>query len=204
MTEPALTGGEYRTLVEQAPIMIWRSDVTGSCDYFNERWLAFTGRTLEEEVGDGWATGVHPDDMEQCLRIYLTSFAAQRTFEMEYRLRRADGEYRWLFDRGVPFFGADGSFGGYIGSCIDITEQVLAREARRQATAERLKRLHGMLPICAWCKQVQDEEGYWSAVEVYIRRNSDLDFSHGMCPACERKLMPGGRVDVDAINAASL
>ncbi|MBM2835017.1 MAG: hypothetical protein HW406_2178 [Candidatus Brocadiaceae bacterium] len=128
MDNNLLSFEEYRILVEQAPIMIWRSNTTTACDYFNERWLAFTGRTMEQEMGNGWAAGVHPDDLDKCLKIYLDTFQKREVFEMEYRLRRHDGRYRWIFDRGVPFKGPDGKFAGYIGSCIDVTEKVEARE----------------------------------------------------------------------------
>ena len=128
MENNLLSFEEYKILVEQAPIMIWRSNITTACDYFNERWLVFTGRTMEQEIGNGWAEGVHPDDFDKCLKIYLDTFQKREVFEMEYRLRRHDGRYRWIFDRGVPFKGPDGQFAGYIGSCIDVTEKVEARE----------------------------------------------------------------------------
>jgi diguanylate cyclase (GGDEF)-like protein/PAS domain S-box-containing protein len=128
MENNLLSFEEYKILVEQAPIMIWRSDTTTACDYFNERWLVFTGRAMEQEIGNGWAEGVHPDDFDRCLKIYVDAFQRREIFEMEYRLRRHDGQYRWIFDRGVPFKGPDGNFAGYIGSCIDVTEKVEARE----------------------------------------------------------------------------
>ncbi|HHT9107734.1 MAG TPA: sensor domain-containing diguanylate cyclase [Candidatus Wunengus sp. YC63] len=128
MDNNLLSFEEYRILVEQAPIMIWRSNTTTACDYFNERWLAFTGRTIEQEMENGWAAGVHPEDLDKCLKIYLDTFQKREVFEMEYRLRRHDGQYRWIFDRGVPFKGHNGQFAGYIGSCIDVTEKVEARE----------------------------------------------------------------------------
>lgn len=128
MKKHFLSFDEYKILVEQAPIMIWRANTTTACDYFNERWLAFTGRTMEQEMGNGWADGVHPDDFNACLKIYLDAFRKREVFEMEYRLRRHDGQYRWIFDRGVPFEDSDGKFSGYIGSCIDVTEKVEARE----------------------------------------------------------------------------
>lgn len=128
MENNLLSFEEYMVLVEQAPIMIWRSNTTTACDYFNGRWLVFTGRTMEQEMENGWAEGVHPDDLDKCLKIYLGTFQKREVFEMEYRLRRHDGRYRWIFDRGVPFKGPDGQFAGYIGSCIDVTEKVEARE----------------------------------------------------------------------------
>jgi PAS domain S-box-containing protein len=122
---------QYRALVEHSPTMVWRAGLDARCDYFNATWLAFTGRSLEQEVGNGWAEGVHPDDMDRCLAFYLESFAARRAFEMEYRLRRADGAYRYLFDRGVPYADAEGNFAGFIGSCVDIDDRRKADEAKQ-------------------------------------------------------------------------
>lgn len=109
-------------MADTAPVLIWISDVNKKCYFFNAGWLRFTGRTLEEEYGDGWAEGVHPDDMQRCLDIYNGSFDARREFKMEYRLRRHDGEYRWVVDNGVPRYATDGTFAGYIGSCMDIDD----------------------------------------------------------------------------------
>ncbi|MEO7593722.1 MAG: PAS domain-containing sensor histidine kinase [Byssovorax sp.] len=122
---------QYRALVEHSPTMVWRAGLDTRCDYFNATWLAFTGRTLEQEAGNGWAEGIHPEDMERCLSIYLSSFAARTPFEMEYRLRRADGSFRYLFDRGVPYTDHEGAFAGYIGSCVDIDDRRRADEARQ-------------------------------------------------------------------------
>ena len=97
-----MTKEQYRLIVESSPNMIWRADLSTECDYFNKTWLDFTGRTHAEEKGFGWASGVHPDDFDRCVKIYLDHFHARQPFEMDYRLRRHDGEYRWINDRGVP------------------------------------------------------------------------------------------------------
>ena len=112
----------FRNMADTAPVMIWVSGPDKLCTFFNKGWLTFTGRTLEEELGNGWAAGVHPDDADRCVAIYSSSFDARRDFQMEYRLRRADGEYCWVLDSAVPRFAPDKAFAGYIGSCIDITD----------------------------------------------------------------------------------
>jgi PAS domain S-box-containing protein len=135
---PALTATEYRLLVSHSPVMIWRAGLDASCDYFNETWLAFTGRTLEQEMGNGWAEGVHPDDLDRCVSHYLDHFQRRASFEMEYRLRRHDGVYRWIFDRGVPFTDDQGEFAGFIGSCVDVDERRKAQEAQQQHNRDQL------------------------------------------------------------------
>lgn len=115
---------EYKAIVESSPNMIWRAGLDGKCNYFNETWLKFTGRTFEQENGNGWTEGVHEEDFDFCLNTYLENFNKRQAFEMEYRLKRFDGQWRWINDRGVPFFHEDGEFAGYIGSCMDVTEKV--------------------------------------------------------------------------------
>jgi PAS domain S-box-containing protein len=134
----SLTPTEYRLLVQHSPVMIWRSGLDANCDYFNETWLAFTGRTLEQEIGSGWAEGVHPDDLEQCVSYYLDHFNRRAPFEMEYRLRRYDGVYRWIFDRGGPFTDDAGEFAGFIGSCVDVHDRRTALDAQQQRDQEQL------------------------------------------------------------------
>jgi PAS domain S-box-containing protein len=112
----------YLKIFEEFPALIWRSRLDKLCDYFNKTWLEFTGRTMEQEFGNGWAEGVHPDDFDFCLQTYVTAFDKKEPFLMEYRMKNKFGEYRWIRDFGRPFFDLDNSFLGYIGSCYDITE----------------------------------------------------------------------------------
>lgn len=186
--EIGLSFEEYRCLVEKAPIMIWRSNLTMACDYFNEVWLAFTGRSMEQEIGNGWTEGVHPEDYAQCLRTYTDHFSRQLPFEMEYRLCRYDGAYRWIFDRGVPFHDENKVFRGYIGSCIDITESREARSFIQKAQENEIESLRKLLPICSYCKRIRDDHNYWNQIESYISSRSNIMFSHGICPDCEKKI----------------
>jgi PAS domain S-box-containing protein len=119
----------FRLVANTAPVMIWTAGTDRLCTYVNEPWLKFTGRPLEAELGNGWVEGVHKEDLERCLKTYSQAFDQRQSFEMEYRLQRNDGEYRWVFDMGVPRFNVDGSFAGYIGSCLDITDRKVAEEA---------------------------------------------------------------------------
>jgi PAS domain S-box-containing protein len=118
----------FRLVANAAPVLIWMSGTDKLCNYFNDPWLQFTGHSLDQELGNGWTEGVHPEDLQRCLETYTTAFDKREPFKMEYRLRRYDGEYRWVYDIGVPRFNADGTFAGYIGSCTDTTEHKLAEE----------------------------------------------------------------------------
>ena len=119
----------FRLVANAAPVMIRMSGTDKLCNYFNGPWLDFTGGSLASEIGDGWFKGVHPEDASRCMQTYVESFDKRKTFEMQYRLRRHDGEFRWVLDLGTPRFNADGSFAGYIGSCIDVTERKQAEQA---------------------------------------------------------------------------
>jgi PAS domain S-box-containing protein len=118
----------FRTVANTAPVLIWMSGPDKLCTFFNQSWLAFTGRAIEEELGNGWASGVHPEDLNRCLETYAAKFDARSEFILEYRLRRHDGEHRWISDHGVPRFESGGRFLGYIGSCIDATDRKLSEE----------------------------------------------------------------------------
>ncbi|MEI6622575.1 MAG: diguanylate cyclase [Actinomycetes bacterium] len=128
----------WRAMANQHPALLWVSDTSGMCTGFNDAWLTWRGRTLVEESGTGWLTGVHPDDADACMSTYLGHFAECTPFEMTYRLQRADGAYRLILDAGAPWFASDGEFAGFVGSCLDITDHIAA--ARRLAETEELYR----------------------------------------------------------------
>jgi len=119
-------------LFDHAPVGLWTAGPDGSRTYFNRHWLAFTGRPLESERDNGWTEGVHPDDFERCLGTYLRAVHGRRAYELEYRLRRFDGEYRWMHDTGIPHYSEDGTFVAYVGSAVDITERKQAQEERER------------------------------------------------------------------------
>lgn len=129
-TEQKLIESEnrFKVMADSAPVLIWMSGLDKLCFWFNQVWLDFTGHTMEKLLGNGWTEDVHPDDFQRCLDYYVSHFDARQSFTMEYRLKRRDGEYRWILDSGVPRFDNKGNFAGYIGSCIDITERKQVEE----------------------------------------------------------------------------
>lgn len=129
------TLNQLETVTNASPALFWTSGTDSRCDWFNQAWLEFTGRRLEQEIGDGWLEGVHPDDCDHCLSTYLNAFEAREPFSMEYRLRHHSGEYRWLLDQGRPRFDADHHFIGYIGSCLDLTDLRQAEATARERGA---------------------------------------------------------------------
>ena len=143
----------FRLVANTAPVMIWMAGADRLRTYVNQPWLDFTGRPLDAELGNGWAEGVHSNDLERCLKTYFGAFGQRQSFSMEYRIRRNDGEYRWILDTGVPRFNPDCSFAGYIGSCLDITERKLAEEALA-SVGRRLIEAH-------------EEERTWIARELH-------------------------------------
>ena len=143
----------FRLVANTAPVMIWTAGTDRLCTYVNQPWLEFTGRPLEAELGNGWAEGIHDEDRNGCLETYSQAFDQRQSFAMEYRIRRHDGEYRWILDTGVPRFNRDRSFAGYIGSCLDITDRKLAEEALA-SVGRRLIEAH-------------EEERTWIARELH-------------------------------------
>ena len=141
----------FRLVADSAPVMIWMSGTDKLCTYFNKPWLDFTGRSIDQELGNGWAEVVDPEDLQRCLDTYTQAFDRREAFRMEYRLRRHDGEFRWISDIGVPRFNPDGSFAGYIGSCIDVSEQRRAEEQLRRAQEDlaRVTRVVAMGELAA-------------------------------------------------------
>lgn len=122
---------QFHNLADSGIALIWTSGTDKLCNYFNLPWLNFTGRTLEQELGNGWTEGVHPDDYEHCLHTYVNAFDKREKFDMEYRVRHVSGEYRWIQDLGSPTYNGSGEFVGYIGHCFDITERKKLEEQLR-------------------------------------------------------------------------
>ncbi len=135
----------FRTLANSGQALIWTADTQGRCDSFNQVWLDFTGRSLSEELGDGWTEGVHPDDLGDCLRQYRAALQRRERFSLVYRLRRHDGEYRWLLDEGMPRYDSHGEYVGYIGHCLDITDR-RRMEAEMAQRREELEAIFRALP----------------------------------------------------------
>jgi PAS domain S-box-containing protein len=131
----------YRVVADNAPVLLWVSDPEQQRIYFNKRWLDFTGRPPESELGCGWMDGIHTEDLQRCREVYTASYAGRREFKAEYRLRRHDGEFCWVCDTGAPLFESDNSFSGYIGTCIDFTNRILAAKELLQSNAHLIEGL---------------------------------------------------------------
>jgi PAS domain S-box-containing protein len=150
----------FRTMADSAPVMIWVTDQNKELTYINEPWIKFTGRDLEEQLGHGWTESIHPEDHETTVKAYFDAFEREEPIEIEYRLRRHDGVYRWIIDRGTPRYAPDGTLMGYIGSCIDVTdrkesEQALKNSERRLAVALE----GGQMGVWSW--HYANDELYW-------------------------------------------
>jgi two-component system, LuxR family, sensor kinase FixL len=148
-TELHESESRFRIVADAAPVLIWMAGTDKLCTFFNKPWLDFTGRSMEQELGNGWAEGVHPEELERCLQVYTSAFDARQPFVMQYRLRRNDGEYRWISDQGVPRYDEQGRLAGYIGSCVDVTELMTKDEALRQSE-ERMRLATAAVNLGIW------------------------------------------------------
>ena len=157
----------FRKVANSAPVMIWMAGPDKQCIFCNDNLLKFTGRTLEEEIQNGWAIALHPDDQSRCEEAYSKAFDARVDFEIEYRLRRFDGEYRWVVERGVPNFEADGTFRGYIGSCLDITERKQSEQALIDANGQLMEANQRIEKL----KELLEHENVYLQKEIIVERN---------------------------------
>ncbi|MDB6137274.1 MAG: cheR2 1, partial [Verrucomicrobiaceae bacterium] len=193
--EAALRESEerFRTMADAAPVLIWVAGADKRRDYFNQAWLNFTARSLDKELGHGWADNVHSEDLARCLEVYNDAFDARRPFEMEYRLCHHSGVHRWLLDRGQPRIGPDGVFTGYIGACVDVHEQKMANQSISMAheAAELANRAKDQFlaalshelrtplsPVLMLCSEMEDMEDLPASVRedfAMIRRNVELE-----------------------------
>lgn len=198
-TEQALRESEarFRTVADSAPMMVWMSDETGQANFFNQVWLDYTGRRFEQEAGMGWLEGVHPDDALECRETCEAAFTDRQPFEMEYRLRSANGDYRWFLARGIPRFTPNGSFAGFIGSCIDFSDRKLAASELQNAHRQ-LRLLFDNSPlgiiewdrdfrVCRWSKQAETIFG-WSQAEVAGRTPGEWLIPLNDWPVVEERL----------------
>jgi PAS domain S-box-containing protein len=200
--EQALRESEqrFRMITEAAPIMVWMSGTDKLCYYFNKGWLDFVGRTIEQELGNGWAENVHPDDFHRCLQIYVESFDARRPFEMEYRMRHRNGQYRWILDHAVPRYAPGGTFEGYVGGCLDINDQKEAAEKVRIASEtlreseERLRLAQQVGTIGTFEWNVQTNVNRWTAELETIYGLHPGEFA-GTQDAWEQMLHPDDRAE---------
>src|SRR5215467_14069435 len=176
----------FRLVANAAPVMIWMSGPDKLRTYFNQPWLAFTGRPLHAQLGNGWAESVQPEDLISCLETYNKAFDHREPFEMEYRLLRNDAEYRWVVDLGVPRFQRDGSFAGYIGSCIDITERKLAQEALADMSR---KLIEGQEQERTWiARELHDDINQRLALVLVHLERLQTDPSSALAPATTGRL----------------
>jgi PAS domain S-box-containing protein len=130
----------FRTMADSAPILMWESGPDRKCTYFNKGWLSYTGRSLDQEIGEGWRQTIHPDDLQKITDVYYQAFEARRPYTAEYRIRRADGKYRWIIDNGVPRFSSHGRFLGFIGSCTDVHDLKQTKSLEQKTALLRKQR----------------------------------------------------------------
>jgi PAS domain S-box-containing protein len=195
----------FQVMADTAPVLIWMTGTDGLCNYFNKPWLEFTGRSMEQEVGIGWTEGVHPEDVQGCFDGFLPAFHARKPFRMEYRLKRVDGEYRWVIESGIPRYTGDGEFAGFIGSNIDITDLKRAeqeRERLRQAQADlaRVSRVTTMGELTASLAHEVNQP----IAAVVTSANSCIRWLAADVPNLEKARSAAMRIVHDATRAAEI
>jgi PAS domain S-box-containing protein len=195
----------FQMMADTAPVLIWMTGTDGLCNYFNKPWFEFTGRSVEQEVGIGWTEGVHPEDVQGCFDVFLPAFHARKPFRMEYRLRRADGEYRWVIESGIPRYTGDGEFAGYIGSNIDITDLKRAeheRERLRQVQAD-LARVNRVTTMGELTASLAHEVNQPIAAAV-TSANSCLHWLAAEVPNLDKARAAATRIVKDGTRAAEI
>jgi PAS domain S-box-containing protein len=201
VAERALAASEnrLRQLIDAVPAAFFLTNNQGECVLVNQHWFELTGLDEERSMGLGWLGAIHPDDRLQLAAGLGAPERVGQPFEGRYRLQRSDGAVVWVRTNAVPLLEADGTVTGYAGFSIDITASVDAASALRRAndelaaTLSALKTLRGLIPICATCKRIRDDDGAWNRLEEYISAHTDAEFSHGICPDClERALSDSG------------
>ena len=197
-TEQSLRESEerFRLMAESAPVLLWMSGTNKLCNFFNRGWLAFTGRALEQEMGNGWAEGVHADDVVHCIACYEAAFDAREAFEIEYRLRRNDGEYRWVLDIGTPRYAPDGAFAGYIGSAIDITDRRRSEEMRQALAHTQRLAVMGEL-TAAIAHEVRQP---MSAILLDAQTAEKLATNEKLSPGFMREIASGIRINATRVD----
>ena len=168
----------FRNIADNAPVLIWMAGTDTLSTFFNTAWLDFRGRTMEQEIGKGWIEGVHPDDFSTCFDTYSTAFDKREKFYMECRLKRNDGEYRWVSNKGVPRFTTDGVFEGYIGACMDIHEQFTYQQKLKEEE-EKLNIVINASELGMWELDLVTREVHYSDRYIEILGyNERIDLTH--------------------------
>ena len=201
---PSLDLESFQHLADGAPVMIWMSGSDMGCFYFNRAWLDFRGRTLEQEAGNGWAEGVHPEDLERCVQHYVGSFERRVAFAMSYRLQAANGEYRWILDRGVPQYTAGREFVGFYGGCAETpVDTAVARINQLRSALRKMQDFAGRLAE----KEAHAVNVYSSSAATLREKTRRLMVEHGarLHAASEMKKLAADMLAYDRIeNGACL
>ncbi|GEM48318.1 PAS domain S-box protein [Deinococcus cellulosilyticus] len=171
----------FKVIADSVPILIWMSDLSKDRIFFNKTWLEFTGESVEESLGYGWTKFVHPEDVQRYIDIYTEHFEAQKEFQIEYRLRRFDGEYRWILATGVPRFSTSGEFSGFIGGCIEMHDRKLIQEALQESrhaleeSEARFKAVTDSVPILIWMSDLSKDRVFFNRTWLEFTGSSPQD-----------------------------